>query len=204
MQTLLESIESTSLEHNLCSRIKASLCGNKINEATINPRKYYNALAIDNMDVLKIDKTKHIDDSVVLKIYKPYVMTGAEICDIYYERLDRNHLYDLGDDWASEHPMNGWKLIPASLINTSIKYTVIPYVLNYGRESRLLIFNKSRAEMRVLFTNGFHQDKFYKLAIPYKFVETNWLCNVSGVSGDAIRFDDASSIVYDIVMDILK
>ena len=153
------------------------------------------------MDTLKHDKSKHIDDSVPLKIYKPYTMRGAEICEIYRKNLDRNNLYGISH-WASEYPMRGWKLIPDELLNTSMMFTVIPYTMHYGKESRLLVFNESRKEMRVLFTNGFFQNHFYKIFIPYKFVATNWLCNVLGING-LVKYDDGG-LVYDIVMEILK
>lgn len=201
MLTLTELIKE-SLEGKLTDQIRVSLEAedNEMNEATVNPRNYYDGLQIYTMDTLKHDKSKYIDDSVPLKIYKPYTMRGAEICEIYRKNLDRNNLYGISH-WASEYPMRGWKLIPVELLNTSMKFTVIPYTMNYGKESRLLVFNESRKEMRVLFTNGFFQDHFYKIFIPYKFVATNWLCNVSGING-LMKYDDGS-IVYDIAMEIV-
>lgn len=201
MLTLTELIKE-SLEGKLSEQMRASLeaDGNEMNEATVNPRNYYDGLKIVTMDTLKHDKSKHIDDSVPLKIYKPYTMRGAEICEIYRKNLDRNNLYGISH-WVSEYPMRGWKLIPDELLNTSMMFTVIPYTMNYGKESRLLVFNESRKKMRVLFTNGFFQDHFYKIFIPYKFVATNWLCNVSGING-LMKYDDGS-IVYDIAMEIV-
>ncbi len=201
MSTLTELIKE-SLEGKLSDQIRASLETeeDKINEGTVNPPSYYKGLEIVTCDTLKHNPSKHINDTAPLRIYSPYIMRGAEICEIYRQTFDRNDLYGISH-WASEYPMRGWKLIPNELLNTSMKFIVIPYVFNYGEESRLLVFNESRKEMRVLFTNGFFQDKFWKLQIPYKFVNSNWLCNVSGVN-NLMKYDDGS-IVYDLAMEIV-